>query len=1249
MDRLRMLGLSGTFVALMALAAVGIFLLNGGAWVSAETSAPERGGGVTPPRAQQDVRCVEQVSVGKGDPNSLRTYNVSETADQIVLDLNLHGGELVASCGTLHVSWRTSTANLPPDTNTAGFNDFIPQDHSLEIGPGEYDKAKLVVPLLDDDVIEDNEFFAVQLYRAYRLVGRGANSWVNVRYAGVAGHSAGVRMTSDDDENTVKCPTSAELVGPSRPVREGERAQFTIQLDGKTHDNCMVEVKYRTGNYENGNYASHLYEDYVAVDETMWLPEGATSHTFKVKTLKDDWYEVDTGHAQLQHEAFYAELYHAKAWVSTEKLYAWDGHLDGISQPGALKYKRAFIEDANASADPVEPYYQLRPKVVFEKSSFKVREGETAQFRVNVPTQATLCNSFSVDWKTRYVAGQANPYPYPINGVMHQDYVAASGTLTWTKDDLNPKFIEVQTIGDQYREPEQVFEVELHNPQGCSLKVRGDTVATMRIQDPDRVSDEQQPAVPEALLLVNNAWATAQTVDDLNFKVNLSHPVERPVHLDFTVFSHWNQTSHAWQAKEGRDYGRMVRVPHRVTFAPGQYGERNIEVGLIQDPDYNRDANYPIQDVIGHFDRVSGPFRLSAQSVTGYIYPEHYAGAKGLNALGQIEFTEQDLRNRGEWVQAIPDPTPTPAPSGPTPTPEPERQVVNDTTSVSWEQAGQTIYVDEGYSVDLKIITGSDWHRFHASTDLYATIGHEPAGVNNPNVADATHAEPCGLGGCRDFHYPVKWNVPTPDSDARILNYIAQAGDGNFLRQRRVSAGYQGVTMNIFAVDDLAIENDEELFIVLQQDMIRDWNSGDAAATTIDGLPWVRIVIRDNDTVAPMTLETVWDIKDLQRTATDVESVFEGHETWQQPFIARVNYPAPVDLTFPYKVICAHAGCDHNGEVVIKQGETEGIGYVTVNGDRDPATALTPLALALGGSVVQFTALPAEIPFYDPADEIIKRVWVSDSRKYHNGHDPNYAALLLKIVEDDLDTQLSVNTQTLYTQEGIPFKVKFEREGDVSQEVTFQVRLTGQPETGFLPGDADLKGNNQHVRSVTFAPGEDTAMMRVNTFADFAAEGNETIRMDIQPVSGMSVLNAQHDLVIQDGGIMTDHLGMRLGQVEVLSDGVARVPIYLLFDQASQNKQWGLLPGNMAFNLADADNNLLYTETQQVLGLEAPGGFPHLARVEALAGYLYLDGNHEMVADESVPFELDYVGAEHPGYQRWNNQYQHYNPALQPE
>lgn len=314
---------------------------------------------------------------------------------------------------------------------------------------------------------------------------------------------------------------------------EQNTARFLIQLDRTPTSN--VRVQYRTVD----GTATTADRDYSSNSGTITIPAGTDRRIIEVGIRGDSTFEPD--------ETFSLELVEAT----------------GASLGSA---NIATVTITNDDAAPI-PTLRLTPIGVTTQTETAAATN-AFQFQVellNAPTNATI----TVDYAT--VNGSA---------IAGEDFVAATGTLTFVPGQSLVQTINVTAIDDATLESAESFSLQLSNPTTGTEILNNDATVT--------ISDDEAPPPTPSLSLAPIAPARRNEADAVQspfqFQVTLSNAPTTAVTVDYTTV---NGTAIA-----GEDF---VATAGTLTFTPGGATTQTINVTSINDTIVEPDEAFSLQ------------------------------------------------------------------------------------------------------------------------------------------------------------------------------------------------------------------------------------------------------------------------------------------------------------------------------------------------------------------------------------------------------------------------------------------------------------------------------------------------------------------------------------------------------------------------------------------------------------------------------------------------------------------------------
>jgi len=163
-----------------------------------------------------------------------------------------------------------------------------------------------------------------------------------------------------------------------------------------------------------------------------------------------------------------------------------------------------------------------------------------------------------------------------------EDYVATSGTLSWDDFDSTAKVITIPLTDDAIDEPDETFFIILSNPTGASLDSAADS-ATITIIDDDL------PPVP-GTLSVTGETTVSEAVGQVIYTFSRTGGVDGEVGVSYSTTS--------GTATAGEDFSAASGV---LTWADGDGASKTVTVTVVDDPvdEPNESFSMDISDPTG--------------------------------------------------------------------------------------------------------------------------------------------------------------------------------------------------------------------------------------------------------------------------------------------------------------------------------------------------------------------------------------------------------------------------------------------------------------------------------------------------------------------------------------------------------------------------------------------------------------------------------------------------------------------------
>jgi hypothetical protein len=334
--------------------------------------------------------------------------SVDETAGTVTLNVARTGG----SNGAVTVDFATA------DATAAAASDYTATSGTLTWESGDTAVKTVVVPILDDALVENPETFQLTLSNATGGAGLGAASGT-------------VTIVSDD----VPPPGTLAITPTALSVNEpAGTATLSVARTGGSAGEVSVTYTTTAGSAAAGS-------DFTAANGSLTWADGDTAaKSIVVPILDDTEVEADeqfsvtiaqpTGGASLGASAATVTI------VSEDVAPVGTMQFDGIGTGGMVTWR------FNENGTPA-----LAAKAVVQ---------------VAVTRTGGSAGAASIDFAT--ADGTA---------VAPGDYTATSGTLNWADGESGARFIPVNLVEDGLPEPDENFRIVLSNAQGAGLGING--------------------------------------------------------------------------------------------------------------------------------------------------------------------------------------------------------------------------------------------------------------------------------------------------------------------------------------------------------------------------------------------------------------------------------------------------------------------------------------------------------------------------------------------------------------------------------------------------------------------------------------------------------------------------------------------------------------------------------------------------------------------------------------------------------
>lgn len=296
---------------------------------------------------------------------------------------------------------------------------------------------------------------------------------------------------------------AVEFAGTAVTATESDPAvHFVIRRLGESSRSVAV-------NYATRDRTAAAGQDYVETKGILTFAPLETSKTVSVPLLNDSAVESE--------ELFLLELVNA---------------LPGVTL-GNVRAAEAKIWDNDQGFEFVQPVVTVSERE--PAVSLTVRRGTDPG------------GTLTVDYAT--TEGTAKP---------GQDYVSASGTLTFLPDELE-KQIAITLLDDQIAEQEEAFRIALRNP-GTGTSLGRQAVAVIMIEDGQA-----------RIRFASDKWGVPENAQRIELKVIRERNETEPVALEYAT--------RAVTATEGEDYTAAAGT---LTFGPGEV-EKTVSVAIVDD------------------------------------------------------------------------------------------------------------------------------------------------------------------------------------------------------------------------------------------------------------------------------------------------------------------------------------------------------------------------------------------------------------------------------------------------------------------------------------------------------------------------------------------------------------------------------------------------------------------------------------------------------------------------------------------
>jgi parallel beta-helix repeat protein len=346
--------------------------------------------------AAPDLGAFEADGVVTPIPGTLQfnssSYSVNEAAGTATITVNRGNG----SSGAVTVQFATIAGSA-----VAG-SDYTAVTGTLSWADGDLSSKTIVVPILEDILVEGNETFSLTLSNATggALLGTQATTTVTIV-----------------DNDAVQIPGSVQFNNSSYSVNEGA-GTATITVNRVNGSDGPVTVQYATA---SGTATSG--SDFTATTGTLtWAAGDASSKTIVVPIVDDSAVESS--------EAFSLTL----------------SNPTGGAQLGTPATTTVTIADNDVAL--------TRGKLQFDSSTYSVNEGAGT---VTITVNRVGGSDGAVTVKYATAAGTA---------ASGSDFTSKTGTLSWAAGDASSKTIVVPIVDDTLVEGNESFSLTLSNATG---------------------------------------------------------------------------------------------------------------------------------------------------------------------------------------------------------------------------------------------------------------------------------------------------------------------------------------------------------------------------------------------------------------------------------------------------------------------------------------------------------------------------------------------------------------------------------------------------------------------------------------------------------------------------------------------------------------------------------------------------------------------------------------------------------------
>jgi Calx-beta domain/FG-GAP-like repeat len=403
---------------------------------------------------------------------------------------------------------------------------------TLTFAPGDTSKT-FTVRAIDDTLIESNETFSVQL-SAPPNAQLGTNSKATVTIA-------------NDDAPPVQALTLSTVPTPITEGKTGDRTKVLLTVSVPLPATAPISFNYGT---LDGSAA--IGRDFNSPSGLGQIPIGQTSASFEVEVLGNDIYEGD--------KTFQFFLSNVQ------------GATPATAQPQSTitiqEDEPLPLSVVSVSLDTPE---QLEGKLGDPDKIYS--------FTINL--QTVLSAPLTVGYTTVDGVGATG-------ATAGSDYIANTGSVTFTPGGANTQTVQVKVKGDNLAESKETFALKLVSSPTTFLSPVGQDSAVATILD-----DDTLPVVLPTVSIVSTTPSQAEgNLGDpdktYSFTVNLQGAITAPVTVNYGTVDGFGATG----AAAGSDYTAKTSS---LTFTPGGPTSQVIQVNVKGDNVTESDETFSVQ------------------------------------------------------------------------------------------------------------------------------------------------------------------------------------------------------------------------------------------------------------------------------------------------------------------------------------------------------------------------------------------------------------------------------------------------------------------------------------------------------------------------------------------------------------------------------------------------------------------------------------------------------------------------------